>query len=104
MRSTKDASSACFTGSLSLWRGKGRTGQVLMVSRVLGGPDFDGFWHSIRGQTPSAKREIVLSRNRRLGERSGRAADDEVLGQRTKLMEGRVDLTGRITLDRTGGC
>jgi hypothetical protein len=29
-----------------------------MVSRVLGGPDFDGFWHSIRGQTPSAKREI----------------------------------------------
>ena len=29
-----------------------------MVSRVLGGPGFDGFWHSIRGQTPCAKREI----------------------------------------------
>ena len=29
-----------------------------MVSRVLGGPGFDGFWNSIRVQTPCAKREI----------------------------------------------
>ena len=29
-----------------------------MVSRVLGGPGFDGFWHSIRVQTPCAKRQI----------------------------------------------
>jgi hypothetical protein len=39
----------------------------------------------------------------RLRERSGRAADEEVLGQRTQLMEGRVDLTGRIALERARG-
>src|ERR1044072_3071060 len=35
-----------------------------------GGPVFDGFWHSISGQTPSAKREIgSVSESNRQGRR-----------------------------------
>ena len=38
--------------------GQGKWGPAGNVPRALGWPVIGGFWHSIRGQTPAAKREI----------------------------------------------
>jgi hypothetical protein len=56
MRSTNDASSACFTDSLSLC-GQGERGLGALTMPGARAAQNGGFWHSIRGQSPIAKRE-----------------------------------------------
>jgi hypothetical protein len=79
-----------------------------------GGPCGDRFWHSIRGQSPSAKR--VLSGGSRPGVWGGgapsggygpgcvlgRLAGQEVHAKRAELVDGRIDPAGRVAFERTG--
>lgn len=77
-----------------------------------------GFWHSIRGQTPIAKREIRFGGWIPLGDSnlqpprrdvaksaagvSGFAADEEVVSERAELVDCRVDPATQVGLDRAG--
>src|SRR5690242_19335826 len=102
MRSTKDASSACFTGSLSLLgtRSGGAGGDPSLGGRPLGTASISTGFGTVYGAKPQAPRgKSVRIASGPPGGTLGRAADQEVLREGQQLMHGGVRLLDRIALD-----
>src|ERR1044072_3071059 len=103
MRSTNDASSACFRGSLSLWWARGERDRCGCVCRGPWGTRFRRVLAQYIGPNPQRQEgnrfRLGIEPS---GETSGGVADQEVLGQRPEFVERGVDLAARIALDGAG--
>src|SRR6476660_2612043 len=103
MRSTKDASSACFTGPPLCARAAPIGNACVVSPGPWGGPISAGFGTVYGAKPLSPRGKSVLSTiGTNGGDERSASTQDEVLGERAELVKRRVEPARGITLERAG--